>query len=91
MLSVILLDNISLLSFDSADYVFVYKSPQVNFDVEKDLQGCIVPWEVISDFDNLVATIVTKVEKPCAIVCMSNGSFNGIHAKILKKLQSTTL
>ena len=78
-------------SFDSADYVFVYKSPQVNFDVEKDLQGCIVPWEVISDFDNLVATIVTKVEKPCAIVCMSNGSFNGIHAKILKKLQSTTL
>lgn len=74
-------------AFDSADEVYVYASPEVRFNVADALKGCPVPCEVDHDFEHLVATLVHKAHGKCAILCMSNGSFNGIHGKILYGLR----
>lgn len=42
---------------------------------------------MVSKLDNLVDLIVTEAQPEDHILVMSNGSFGGIHQKLLEKLQ----
>ncbi len=75
-------------AFDAADWVFVYAHKSVSFDVKKALDGCKIPFEVEDCFDTLVAKVIDKAQSRASILCMSNGSFNGIHARLLEELRT---
>lgn len=74
-------------SFKDADQVFVYQSEQVHFDVKEAMQGCPRPYEVCSDFEKLQQDILRSATPGSSILVMSNGSFNGLHGKLLQSLK----
>jgi UDP-N-acetylmuramate: L-alanyl-gamma-D-glutamyl-meso-diaminopimelate ligase len=43
--------------------------------------------QVANTVDALVAQVVTAAQPGDHILCMSNGGFGGIHAKLLRELQ----
>ena len=73
-------------SFKDADEIFVYDNGLLKWDVNALSSQSKKPLHVISDFDALLDKVVSASSKGCAILVMSNGGFNGIHAKLLDKL-----
>ncbi len=74
-------------SFAKADEIFVYDNGMLKWDVKALESQSKKPLHVISDFDELLDDIVKSADKGSTILVMSNGGFNGIHPKLLKKLQ----
>lgn len=75
-------------SFSDADEIFIYASPDVKWDVKAIESQSEKPLHVISDFDILTDEIVKACVPDTSVLVMSNGSFNGIHGKLLDKLKS---
>ena len=75
-------------SFDCADEIFVYANDSVKWDVKQLENQSKKPLHVVQDFDKLLDLIVEKSPKGTTILVMSNGGFNGIHQKLLDKLQN---
>ena len=75
-------------SFEDADEIFIYASPDVKWDVKAIESQSEKPLHVISDFDKLTDEIVKACVPDTSVLVMSNGSFNGIHGKLLDKLKS---
>lgn len=75
-------------SFDAADEVYVYKSPAVHFDVEAALSACPRPHQVFTDFEALYAAVCGQFSGRTAVICMSNGSFNGLVPRLKDELYS---
>ena len=73
-------------SFESADEIFVYANDSVKWNVKELEKQSSKPLYVYSDFDQMLDSIVGTCNTGSTILVMSNGGFNGIHQKLLKKL-----
>ena len=70
-----------------ADRVFVYQSPEVKWEVGEAVAPLGRLATVQSDLPRLVAQIAAEVRPGDHVVLMSNGSFGGLHDKLLASLR----
>lgn len=73
-------------SLHHADEVFLYQPESIEWSVQEVAQQCTQPAYTSADIDQLVDAIVATAEPGDHILVMSNGSFEGIHGKLLDKL-----
>ena len=73
-------------AFIDADFVYIYQGEQVSWSVEELIVKCQQPCIVEQDIDSLVTKIANQASRYDTIVVMSNGSFEGIHDKLLAAL-----
>jgi len=73
-------------SLRGADRVFVYRSPDVKWDVEDAMRPLGQLATVHSDLAALTAEIVAAARSGDHLVLMSNGSFGGLHERLLEAL-----
>ncbi|WP_044470644.1 UDP-N-acetylmuramate:L-alanyl-gamma-D-glutamyl-meso-diaminopimelate ligase [Mannheimia massilioguelmaensis] len=69
-----------------ADHVFILQPDNIPWDVVEITNKCVQPATWTADLDKLVDSIVKEAQPTDHILVMSNGSFGGIHQKILDKL-----
>lgn len=74
-------------SFKYADEIFVYAPSNVTWNVKELESQSKKPLHVESDFDKLVNDVIKASPEGTSILVMSNGSFNGIHQRLLDKLK----
>ncbi len=70
----------------AADHVFWYQPVGLNWSLQRIVDQSNCSAEVVSDIDTLVAKIVTAAQPGDAVVIMSNGSFGGLHDRLLSTL-----
>ena len=75
-------------SLRSADRVFVYRSPEVKWDVADAMQPLGELAVVHESMDALVAALVAESRPGDRLVLMSNGSFGGLHERLLAALRA---
>lgn len=69
-----------------ADHVFLLQPDNIPWDVVEIANQCVQPANWSGNLDNLVNMIVAEAKPTDHILVMSNGSFGGIHQKLLDKL-----
>ena len=74
-------------SVASADQVYWYQPPGLDWSLEGVLEASPIPARLEEDIDALVAALVTEAHPFDRIVVMSNGGFGGIHEKLLAALE----
>lgn len=74
-----------------ADYVFLLQPEHIPWDVVDIANQCIQPVKWSADLDLLVDFIAKEAQPSDHILIMSNGSFGGIHQKLLAKLAQSDL
>jgi UDP-N-acetylmuramate: L-alanyl-gamma-D-glutamyl-meso-diaminopimelate ligase len=77
-------------SLTGADRVFVYQSPEVKWDVGSAMQPLGALATVHSDLSRLIAGLAAEARPGDHLVLMSNGSFGGLHDKLLQGLRDAT-
>lgn len=70
-----------------ADQVFLLQPDNIPWEVVDIANKCIQPTKWNASIDKLVEMVVEEAEATDHILVMSNGSFGGIHQKLLAKLQ----
>jgi UDP-N-acetylmuramate: L-alanyl-gamma-D-glutamyl-meso-diaminopimelate ligase len=75
-------------SLRGADRVFVYQSPEVKWDVASAMAPLGPLAHVESDLARLTAAIVAEARSGDHLVLMSNGSFGGLHERLLAALEA---
>ncbi len=77
-------------SLAAADRVFVYQSPEVKWDVADAMRplGSLATVQV--DPSRLIAMLAAEARPGDHLVLMSNGSFGGLHEKLLQGLRDAT-
>jgi UDP-N-acetylmuramate: L-alanyl-gamma-D-glutamyl-meso-diaminopimelate ligase len=73
-------------SLIDADQIFIYQGDQVTWSVSDLIKQCQPPCLVEDKIETLVENIAQQARAGDIIVVMSNGSFAGIHEKLLKRL-----
>jgi UDP-N-acetylmuramate: L-alanyl-gamma-D-glutamyl-meso-diaminopimelate ligase len=73
-------------SLEDADLAFCH-SGGLGWDARSALEPMGDRAQVANTVDALVAQVVTAAQPGDHILCMSNGGFGGIHAKLLRELQ----
>lgn len=73
-------------AFAQADLVYLYQGEQVSWSVSELVAKCHQPCVVEQDIQSLVTKIASQASPYDTIVVMSNGSFEGIHDKLLAAL-----
>ncbi|MFO1406429.1 MAG: UDP-N-acetylmuramate:L-alanyl-gamma-D-glutamyl-meso-diaminopimelate ligase [Steroidobacteraceae bacterium] len=74
-----------------ADRVFVYRSPEVKWDVADAMRPLGDLAVVHESLDALVAALVAESGPGDRLVLMSNGSFGGLHERLLAALKARTV
>ena len=69
-----------------ADYVFVLQPDNIPWDVSDITNKCLQPAKWTANLECLVDMVVAEAQPTDHILVMSNGSFGGIHQKLLDKL-----
>ncbi|HQR23642.1 MAG TPA: UDP-N-acetylmuramate:L-alanyl-gamma-D-glutamyl-meso-diaminopimelate ligase [Steroidobacteraceae bacterium] len=75
-------------SLRGADRVFVYKSPEVKWDVADAMRPLGSQAAVHEGLEPLVTALVAEARPGDHLVLMSNGSFGGLHEKLLAALKA---
>ncbi len=75
-------------SLRGADRVFVYQSPDVKWDVGDAMRPLGDLATVHTDLAELTAALVATARAGDHLVLMSNGSFGGLHERLLAALQA---
>jgi UDP-N-acetylmuramate: L-alanyl-gamma-D-glutamyl-meso-diaminopimelate ligase len=75
-------------SLRAADRVFVYRSPEVKWDVADAMQPLGSLASVHGDLGQLTSAIVAETRPGDHLVLMSNGSFGGLHDRLLAALEA---
>jgi len=70
-----------------ADAVFMLQPDNIPWDVAEIAGECVQPAHYTGNIDKLVDMIVAEAKPTDQILVMSNGSFGGIHQKILDRLK----
>ena len=78
-------------SLIDADKVFIYQDDQIAWSVRDLISQCKPFCQVESNIEKLVEGISEQAQAGDIIVVMSNGSFAGIHEKILNRLVNITV
>jgi UDP-N-acetylmuramate: L-alanyl-gamma-D-glutamyl-meso-diaminopimelate ligase len=73
-------------SLIDADQIFIYQGEQVTWSVTDLIKQCQSPCQVEDKVETLVENIAQQAQAGDIIVVMSNGSFAGIHEKLLTRL-----
>jgi UDP-N-acetylmuramate: L-alanyl-gamma-D-glutamyl-meso-diaminopimelate ligase len=76
-------------SLEEADLAFCH-SGGLDWDATRALAPLGAQAQVCDNIDTLVQGVVAKVEPGDHVLCMSNGGFGGIHAKLLDALARHT-
>ncbi len=74
-------------SLQKADQVFLYQPDSIDWSVEDIAVQCDQPAQTSDNVDELVEQIVASASSGDQILVMSNGGFEGIHNKLLAKLE----
>lgn len=74
----------------SADRIFWFQPAGMDWSLEPVVADSPVPATVVDDVDALVSQVVAEVRPGDQVVIMSNGSFGGIHQKLLHQLQEAS-
>jgi UDP-N-acetylmuramate: L-alanyl-gamma-D-glutamyl-meso-diaminopimelate ligase len=74
-------------SLRGADRVYVYQSPEVRWDVADALRPLGELASVHADLQQLTAALAAEARPGDHFVLMSNGSFGGLHERLLAALQ----
>jgi len=77
-------------SLRAADRVFIYQSPEVRWDVRESMQPLGSLAVVHDDLALLTAALAAEARAGDHLVLMSNGSFGGLHEKLLAALAGRT-
>ncbi len=72
-------------AFIDADMVFIYNN-NLNWDIKKLFSALNPPPKIFTKIDQMINQIINHSATGDIILIMSNGSFEGIHNKILNKL-----
>jgi UDP-N-acetylmuramate: L-alanyl-gamma-D-glutamyl-meso-diaminopimelate ligase len=72
-----------------ADRVYWFQPPGMDWSLEAIVAQSPVPAEVAGDIDELVRQVATQARPGDQVVIMSNGSFGGIHQKLLVQLEAS--
>jgi UDP-N-acetylmuramate: L-alanyl-gamma-D-glutamyl-meso-diaminopimelate ligase len=72
----------------AADRVYWFQPEAVNWSLESVVQDSAVPAQLAASIDELIAQVVAQAQPGDQVVMMSNGSFGGIHQKLLAELES---
>ncbi len=75
-------------SLEAADLAFCH-SGGLDWDASEALRPMGARAQVLSNIDALVASVAAAARGGDHIVCMSNGGFGGIHARLLAALEAT--
>ena len=75
-------------SLRGADRVFIYQSPEVRWDVAEALQPLGALAVVHADLARLTEALVAEARAGDQLVLMSNGSFGGLHDRLLAALRA---
>lgn len=73
-------------SLVEADRIFCYRGPGVSWNPAEALESLGNKAWTTDDFEALVAAVLKEARSGDTILCMSNGAFGGIHARLLKGL-----
>jgi UDP-N-acetylmuramate: L-alanyl-gamma-D-glutamyl-meso-diaminopimelate ligase len=72
----------------AADEVFWFQPPGMDWSMESVIESSSVPATLCTDVDELVQQVAASARPGDQIVIMSNGSFSGVHQKLLAQLSS---
>jgi UDP-N-acetylmuramate: L-alanyl-gamma-D-glutamyl-meso-diaminopimelate ligase len=75
-------------SLRGADRVFVYQSPEVKWDVAAAMQPLGTLATVHTDLEELTTALAAAAHAGDHLVLMSNGSFGGLHDRLLATLEA---
>ena len=75
-------------SLRGADRVFIYQSPEVRWDVSGAMQPLGAAAVVQTDLERLTDALVAEARPGDQLVLMSNGSFGGLHERLLAALKA---
>jgi len=70
----------------AADEVYWYQPQDMDWSLETIVQSSPVPAHLFEQLDDLASKVVANARAGDLIVIMSNGSFGGVHAKVLNRL-----
>lgn len=71
-----------------ADSVYLYQPDNIDWSLQQVAEQCVQPATISDDIDCFVDSIVAEAKAGDQILVMSNGGFEGIHDKLLAKLQA---
>ena len=71
-----------------ADRVYWFQPVGMDWSLERVIEKSPVPATLASDIDDLVSQVAAEVRPGDRVVIMSNGSFGGIHHKLLARLEA---
>jgi UDP-N-acetylmuramate: L-alanyl-gamma-D-glutamyl-meso-diaminopimelate ligase len=74
----------------AADLVFWFQPPGMNWSLDSVVEHSTVPAQLAGDIDELAQRVAAQAGPGDQIVIMSNGSFGGIHQKLLAQLDPNT-
>ena len=75
------------LSLVDADQVMVYRPDGLSWDLESSLQVVAGKFQIFNDTDQIVTALGKQLQRGDHVVIMSNGSFQGIHARLIAALE----
>jgi UDP-N-acetylmuramate: L-alanyl-gamma-D-glutamyl-meso-diaminopimelate ligase len=75
-------------SLRTADRVYIYQSPEVRWDVAEAMQPLGATAVVQADLERLTAALADEAQPGDQLVLMSNGSFGGLHERLLAALRT---
>ena len=78
-------------SLIDADQVFIYQDEQITWSVSDLIKQCKPPCQVEENIESLVESVAQQAKPGDIIVVMSNGSFAGIHDKLLNRLATVVV
>ena len=74
-------------ALEQADRVFVYKAPNIEWDVAGAMHPLGARASVSRDVDQLVERVAAELQRGDHVVIMSNGGFGGFHVKLIDRLE----
>jgi UDP-N-acetylmuramate: L-alanyl-gamma-D-glutamyl-meso-diaminopimelate ligase len=75
-------------AFVEADHTFLYAADNLDWDLSKAVSSLGKKVKVMDNIDNIVSSAASLAEAGDHILIMSNGSFSGLHQKLIEKLSS---
>jgi len=75
-------------AFAAADSVWIYAPPDLGWDVQAVVAALGDRGHLRRDLDTLCADLVRELRPGDHVLVMSNGSFGGLHGRLLQALQA---
>lgn len=75
-------------AFAEADQIYLYEANDLTWDLSKATSSLGNKVNVMHNIDSIVSSVASLAEANDHILIMSNGSFSGLHQKLIEKLSS---